>query len=39
MLARLKPKRGETQRAWLLFKERDSAAELIATSSSSGRRA
>jgi DNA ligase D len=27
MLARLKPKRGETKRNWLLFKERDAAAD------------
>ena len=27
MLARLKPKPGETQKAWLLFKERDAAAD------------
>jgi DNA ligase D len=27
MLARLKPRPGETQRAWLLFKERDPAAD------------
>ena len=40
MLARLKPRPGEKKTNWLLFKERDQAADAgRATSSPSGRRA
>jgi bifunctional non-homologous end joining protein LigD len=39
MLARLKPKAGEAKRNWLLFKERDQAADTTVDILADGRKA